>query len=168
MFFLTLDRITVNIMKFVLLFLGKTREGYLDQGIRDYAERLRRYVPVEIKVLKEKHAKNDSDQVVMAREAENLLAHSASSSLSVALDPNGKEHDSEGLSTLLENWEDRGLQTITFLIGGYLGLDKKVQDHADLIWSLSKLTFTHEMSRFILLEQLYRACSIKARHNYHK
>ena len=154
-------------MKFVFIFLGKTRENYLDQGVRDYAERLRRYVPVEIKVLKEKHAKNDSDKVVMAREAEQLLTYS-SSSLCVALDPNGREHDSEELARILESWEERGLQTITFLIGGYLGLDQRVRDHADLTWSLSRLTFTHEMTRFILLEQLYRACSIKSGHNYHK
>ncbi len=155
-------------MKFVLLFLGKTREGYLDQGIIDYASRLRRYVPVEIKILKSKHAKNDSDRVIMGQEAEQLLAYSKSSSLTVALDPKGKEYDSQELATVLEGWENRGLQTITFLIGGYLGLDKTVRDHADLTWSLSRLTFTHEMTRFILLEQLYRACSIKAGHNYHK
>ncbi len=155
-------------MKFVLLFLGKTREGYLDRGISDYADRLRRYVPLEIKVLKGKYAKNDSDQVIMSREAEQLLTYSKSSSLTVALDPAGKEHDSKELATVLEGWENRGLQTITFLIGGYLGLDKTVLNHADLTWSLSRLTFTHEMTRFILLEQLYRACSIKAGHNYHK
>ncbi len=155
-------------MKFVLLFLGKTREGYLDRGISDYADRLRRYVPIEIKVLKGKHAKNDSDRVIMSREAEQLLASAKSSSLTVALDLAGKEHDSKELATVLEGWENRGLQTISFLIGGYLGLDKTVLDHADLTWSLSRLTFTHEMTRFILLEQLYRACSIKAGHNYHK
>ena len=155
-------------MKFVFLFLGKTREGYLDQGIRDYAERLNRYVRVEIKVLKDKHAKNDSDQVIMAREAKLLLARSDSSSLTLALDPRGREYDSQELATVLEGWENRSLQTITFLVGGYLGLDKTVLDHADLTWSLSRLTFTHEMTRFILLEQLYRACSIKAGHNYHK
>ena len=155
-------------MKFVFLFLGKTREGYLDQGIRDYAKRLNRYVRLEIKILKDKHAKNDSDRVIMASEAELLLARSDSSSLTVALDPRGREYDSQELATVLEGWENRGLQTITFLIGGYLGLDKKVLDHADLTWSLSRLTFTHEITRFILLEQLYRACSIKAGHNYHK
>jgi 23S rRNA (pseudouridine1915-N3)-methyltransferase len=155
-------------MKFVLLFLGKTREGYLDQGISDYAKRLNRYVRLEIKVLKDKHAKNDSDQVIMAREAKLLLARSDSSSLTVALDPIGREYDSQELATVLEGWENRSLQTISFLIGGYLGLDKMVLDHADLTWSLSRLTFTHEMTRFILLEQLYRACSIKAGHNYHK
>ena len=157
-----------NPMKFILLFLGKTREGYLNQGISDYVDRLRRYVPVEIKVLKAKHAKNDSDRVIMGREAEQLLAYSKSSSLTVALDAAGKEHGSQELATVLEGWENRGLQTITFLIGGYLGLDKTVLAHADLTWSLSRLTFTHEMTRFILLEQLYRACSIKAGHNYHK
>lgn len=155
-------------MKFMLLFLGKTREGYLNQGISDYVDRLRRYVPVEIKVLKANHSKNDSDRVIMSREAEQLLAYSKSSSFTVALDPKGREYDSHELASVLEGWENRSLQTITFLIGGHLGLDKTVLDHADLIWSLSRLTFTHEMTRFILLEQLYRACSIKAGHNYHK
>ncbi len=155
-------------MKFVLLFLGKTREHYLDQAIRDYGQRISRYVQLEIKVLKDKRAKNDPDQVVMAREAELLLARSASSSLRVALDPGGKEYDSPELATVLESWENRGLQTISFLIGGHLGLDATVPEQADLTWSLSRLTFTHEMTRFILLEQLYRACSIKAGHNYHK
>jgi 23S rRNA (pseudouridine1915-N3)-methyltransferase len=155
-------------MKFVLLFLGKTRERYLDQAIRDYGKRLQRYLPVEIKVLKEKHSKNDPDQVIMAREAELLLSHCTSSSLTVALDLHGQEHDSEDLARVLENWENRGLQTITFLVGGFAGLDNRVLQHADAIWSLSRLTFTHEMTRFILLEQLYRACSIKAGHNYHR
>jgi 23S rRNA (pseudouridine1915-N3)-methyltransferase len=155
-------------MKFTFLFLGKTREKYLDQAIADYGDRLRRYVPVEIKILKEKHAKNDSDQIIINREAELLLSHSASSSFKVALDPTGKEQTSEELARTMESWENRGLQSITFLIGGYLGLAEVVKQEADLTWSLSKLTFTHEMTRFILLEQLYRACSIKAGHNYHK
>jgi 23S rRNA (pseudouridine1915-N3)-methyltransferase len=72
------------------------------------------------------------------------------------------------MARIIEEWETRGLQTITFLIGGYLGLDDEIRRRADLTWSLSRLTFTHEMTRFILLEQLYRACSIKAGHNYHK
>lgn len=155
-------------MRFVFLYLGKTREKYLDQAISDYAERLRRYVPVDIKVLKEKNSNNDSDGVILAREADLLLSRTRSGSFVVALDPAGKEQTSEELAEVLESWENRGLQTITFLIGGYLGLDQRIRDKADLSWSLSQLTFTHEMTRFILLEQLYRACSIKAGHNYHK
>ena len=96
-----------------------------------------------------------------------MLNHAASASLTVALDPAGREQTSEGIASTLENWEDRGIQTLCFLIGGHLGLDEEVRRQADQVWSLSRLTFTHEMTRFILLEQLYRACSIKAGHNYH-
>ena len=155
-------------MKIDLPFLGKTKEKYLHQAIQDYAGRLRRYLPVEIKVLKSRHAKNDADQVIMAREGEQLLSHAASASLTVALDPTGREQTSEEIAAALQAWEDRGVQTLCFLIGGHLGLDQQVRQQADQIWSLSRLTFTHEMTRFILLEQLYRACSIKSGHNYHK
>lgn len=155
-------------MKFNILFLGKTKENYLNQAIQDYAGRLRHYLPLEIKVLKSRNAKNDADQVVMAREAKQLLAHTAGASLIVALDPTGDEYTSEELAAALASWEDRGSRTVCFLIGGHLGLDQKVRQRADHIWSLSRLTFTHEMTRFILLEQLYRACSIKSGHNYHK
>lgn len=154
-------------MRFLIPFLGKTKESYLEQGIRDYAERLGRYVPVDIKVLKEP-GKHEPDAVLMAREADLLLAQAAGSALTVALDPTGRQHSSEELAVLLRDWEDRGLHTICFLIGGHLGLEERVRRQAGQLWSLSRLTFTHEMSRFILLEQLYRACSIKAGHKYHK
>ncbi len=154
-------------MKIQIPFLGKTKEKYLDQAIQDYARRLQRYLPLDIKTLKSKHAKNDANQVIMAKEAEQLLSQTAQTSLTVALDPTGREQTSEEIATALENWENRGIQTVCFLIGGHLGLDQQVRQQADQIWSLSRLTFTHEMTRFILLEQLYRACSIKAGHNYH-
>ena len=154
-------------MKIQVPFLGKTKEKYLDQAIQDYADRLRRYLPLDIKTLKSKHAKNDTNQVVMTKEAEQLLTHAASAALTVALDPTGREQTSEEIATALENWENQGIQTVCFLIGGHLGLAQQVRQQADQIWSLSRLTFTHEMTRFILLEQLYRACSIKAGHKYH-
>ena len=154
-------------MKFLLPFLGKTKESYLEQGIRDYSNRLRRYLPLEIKVLKSSFGKNDSDQVIMAREADLLLKQAAAASLTVALDPTGRQFSSQELAALLDRWEQQGLQTICFLIGGHLGLNERVRRQANLLCSLSRLTFTHEMSRFILLEQLYRACSIRAGHKYH-
>ena len=155
-------------MKFILPFVGRTREKYLDQGIGDYHTRLQRYVPVEIRVVREKHSRNDPDKIIMAREAELLLSQCPRPSFLVALDPAGRQQSSEEMARTLENWENRGLQNVVFLIGGYLGLDPSILQRADLTWSLSRLTFTHEMTRFILLEQLYRACSIKAGHNYHK
>jgi 23S rRNA (pseudouridine1915-N3)-methyltransferase len=155
-------------MKIFLPFIGKTKEKYLDQAIQDYAGRLQRYLPLEIKVVKSRHGKNDTDQVIMDREAEQLLNSAASASMTVALDPAGREQTSEEIATALTAWEDRGVQRLYFLIGGHLGLNQQVRQQADQIWSLSRLTFTHEMTRFILLEQLYRACSINAGHNYHK
>jgi 23S rRNA (pseudouridine1915-N3)-methyltransferase len=155
-------------VKLLLPFLGKTKESYLEQGIRDYAERLRRYLPLDIKVLKCSHGKNDSDQVIMAREAELLLGQTTGASLTVALDPAGREFSSEELAALLDSWEQQSVQTVCFLIGGHLGLDERVRQQANLLCSLSRLTFTHEMSRFLLLEQLYRACSIRSGHKYHK
>lgn len=155
-------------MKFSFIYLGKTRETYLAEAIRDYATRLERYVPVHIQTVKEKHAKNDSDQVIKRKEAEILLSHCPDSAYAIALDPTGREQSSERLASTLEKWENRGLRSIVFLIGGHLGLDASIRKRADETWSLSRLTFTHEMTRFILLEQLYRACSIKAGHNYHK
>jgi 23S rRNA (pseudouridine1915-N3)-methyltransferase len=154
-------------MRFVIPFLGKTKEAYLHQAINDYSQRLQRYVPVEIKVVKEQNGP-ESDQIIMARQAEVLLAQAASASLTVALDPQGQEYRSEEWATTFKTWENRGFATVCFLIGGHLGLDQRVRQQADLVWSLSRLTFTHEMTRFLLLEQLYRACSIKAGHKYHK
>jgi len=155
-------------MKFLIPFLGKTKEPYLDAGIRDYAGRLGRFAVVDLPVLKERHSHKDPDEVVKLNDAGLLLEQAGVAGLRVALDPTGKTPDSAELAALLTNWQDQSIGTICFLIGGHLGLHRSVLDRADLILSLSRLTFTHEMTRLILLEQLYRACTIKAGHKYHK
>jgi 23S rRNA (pseudouridine1915-N3)-methyltransferase len=155
-------------MKFFIPLLGKTREAYIDAGISDYASRLSRFAAVELPVLKERHSRKDADEVVKGHDAALLLEAAGIAGLRVALDPRGKTPGSEELAELLVGWENRGIGTICFLIGGHLGLHRSVLEQADMILSLSRLTFTHEMTRLILLEQLYRACTIKAGHNYHK
>jgi len=155
-------------MKFLLPLIGKTKEPYLDAGIRDYAGRLGRFGPVALPVLRERHGRKDPDEVVKAAEAALLLEQVAGAGRLVALDPGGTALDSEELAGLLTRWEDQGIATVCFLIGGHLGLHRSVLDRADFSLSLSRLTFTHEMTRLILLEQLYRACTIKAGHTYHK
>lgn len=154
-------------MKFVFPFLGKTRETYLDAGISDYAKRLSRFVQVEILVLKSRSPKNIPDTVFKQQEAVLLLDRIKSPSLVIAFDTRGQGIDSSGLARLIEDWEEKGQQTIYFLIGGHLGLHEDVLKKADLIISLSQLTFTHEMSRLLLLEQMYRAWTIKAGKKYH-
>ena len=155
-------------MKFLIPFVGKTKESYLDAGIRDYAGRLGRFAEVDLPVLRERHGRKDADEVVKAAEAVLLLEQAASAGYRVALDPGGKSSDSEELASLLTQWERQGIGTVCFLIGGHLGLHRSVLDRAEQALSLSRLTFTHEMTRLILLEQLYRACTIKAGHKYHK
>ncbi len=155
-------------MRLLVPLLGKTREPYLDAGIRDYAARLGRYATVALPVLKERHGRREADEVVRGHDAVLLLEQAASANLRVVLDPAGRMASSEELAQWLTQWETRGVATACFLIGGHLGLHRSVLDQADLVLSLSRLTFTHEMTRLILLEQLYRAWTIKAGHNYHK
>jgi len=154
-------------MKFVFPFLGKTREKYLDAGIRDYAKRLSRFVQVEILVLKSRSPKSIPDIVFKQQEAELLFGKIKSPSYVVAFDPKGQETDSPGIASLIKDWEENGQQTVYFIIGGHLGLHEEVLQKADLVLSLSRLTFTHEMSRLLLLEQMYRAWTIKAGQKYH-
>lgn len=154
-------------MKFVFPFLGKTREKYIDEGIKDFENRLSRFVQVDIPVLKVKSPSNIPEERYKHQEAELLLSRINKPSLIVALDSSGQSLDSPGLASFIDNWEDRGIQTVYFLIGGHLGLHEDIVRQADLVLSLSKLTFTHEMSRLILLEQLYRAWMIKSGQKYH-
>ena len=155
-------------MKFLIPLLGKTKEPYLEAGIRDYSGRLSRYAGVAMPVLKERHSLKQPDEVVKVHDAGLLLEHAGTAGLKVALDPAGQATSSEELADLLTVWENQSVGTVCFFIGGHLGLHRSVLEQADRILSLSRLTFTHEMTRLILLEQLYRACTIKAGHRYHK
>ena len=153
-------------MKFLIPLLGKTRSAWIEAGIRDYAERLRRYGELEMPVLKERHAPGAPPERTMLLQAEELLRACAGASLMIALEPGGRAASSEELAGLLERWETQG-RTAAFLVGGHLGLHADISARADYRLSLSKMTFTHEMSRLILVEQLYRACAIRAGHPYH-
>jgi 23S rRNA (pseudouridine1915-N3)-methyltransferase len=155
-------------LRFEFLFLGKTREPYLAAGIADYARRLSRYVPTDIRTLKEqKIKKGEPENLLIERESETLLQGVQGSYL-VCLDRSGRQVNSLELAAQVAGWEMQGRKKITFILGGPLGLSAAILTKADLVLSLSALTFTHEMARLLLLEQLYRACTIKAGEKYHK
>lgn len=155
-------------MRFELLFLGKTKERYLAAGIEEYAKRLAHYVPTDIITVKEKKCKKGvSENLLIAKESESLLQSVQGSHL-VCLDRTGIQMDSRELAACLQRWEMQGQKKISFIIGGPLGLSPAILKKADLVLSLSPMTFTHEMARMLLLEQLYRACTIKAGEKYHK
>ena len=101
-------------------------------------------------------------------EGKVLLEQVPAGWLKVALDPGGKLVSSEELAEKITGWENRSVKGISYLIGGPLGLSAEVMRSADLTLSLSRMTFTHDMTRLILIEQIYRAYTIKAGEKYHK
>lgn len=154
-------------MKFIFPFLGKTREKYIEEGIADFTRRLSRFVHVETVILKTRSPKNIPDTVYMKQEADLLLDRIKKPAFVVVLDNRGKAIDSPGLARLIGDWEQQGVQTIYFIVGGHLGLHEDVLNDADMVLSLSQLTFTHEMCRLVLMEQMYRAWTIKTGCKYH-
>ncbi len=150
------------------LFLGKTKEKYLEEGIKDYANRLHRFLPVEIVTLKEKYSNKGSTEDILKAGAQTLLTKTGNNSFIVSLDSRGKQFDSPGLAREVLRWQEEGIRDVYFLIGGHLGLHPSLLAASNQVWSLSKLTYTHEMARMILMEQLYRAWTINNGQKYHK
>lgn len=148
--------------------VGNTRSSFLKQGEVFYLERLRRYAPTEwIEVKPQKVSKGRSREEILKAECLSIEKKYLPDDHIIALDLKGKEYDSKGLAALVEQL----LQTskrLCFVVGGPLGLSKKVLDTASDIVSLSKMTLTHEMSRLVLLEQVYRAHTIINGEKYHK
>jgi len=155
-------------MRLEFLFLGKTREAYLAAGIDDYRRRLANYAEVEVRVLKEIRPASKPEAQVRQEEGQALLAHLPPKALIVALDPGGRSLSSEELAGQLGVWQDGGRRQLIFLVGGALGLAPEILARAEFKLSLSRMTFTHEMARLLILEQLYRAFSIRAGSGYHK
>ncbi len=154
-------------MKHELLFLGKTKDRLIAENIEEYNARLKHYTVLSISILKEKK-KRKHNSSLKEEEGDLLLRSIPRGALIVALDSRGIQLTSESFSKKIENWEIRGTKQVSYLIGGPDGLSQKVTDSADLLLSLSRMTFTHDMVRLFLIEQLYRAYTIKAGEKYHK
>lgn len=152
-------------MKCRVIWLGKTREQWIRQGVDEYAKRVRRYMPLTIDELKdEKDADQESGR---QREGERLLKQIGPQTLLVVLDEQGRQMDSVSFARFIEQHRDGGRAEIAFAIGGAYGFSDQVRQRADAVMSLSKMTFTHQMIRPFLLEQLYRACTILNNEPYH-
>ncbi|MDQ1333499.1 MAG: rRNA (pseudouridine1915-N3)-methyltransferase [Thermodesulfobacteriota bacterium] len=153
-------------IKFIVV--GGTRSSFLKQGELYYLERLRRYATAEwTEATPQKVTKGRSREEILRVEARSITKKCLPNDHIIALDPKGKEYDSEGLAALIEQLSQTP-KRICFVIGGPLGLSKEVLDTAAHRLSLSRLTLTHEMSRLVLLEQLYRAHTIIKGEKYHK
>lgn len=159
-------------MKITICCVGKIKEKFYSQAIEEYSKRLSKYCKLEIKeAADEKTPDSASDTVnrmIKENEGDRLLSFIKDDSYVIALAIDGKMLDSVELSEKIDNLMLSGKSDIVFVIGGSLGLDKRVLDRADYKLSFSKMTFPHQLMRVILLEQIYRSFRIMKNEPYHK
>lgn len=155
-------------MKISLWTIGKTNEAYVKEGIDEFTKRISRYFPVDWTIIPvPKNAGMLSEMDLKKKEGEIILQWLRQDDFLVALDEKGKQLSSEGLAQFLQVRSNESVKNLVFLIGGAFGLDEKILAKAKFTWSLSNLTFPHQLVRLILAEQIYRACTILRNEKYH-
>lgn len=159
-------------MKIRVIAIGKIKENYLKEGISEYLLRLQPYAKTEIIEVADSPVKdnpNDADiHKVINEEGERVLKLIKQSDYVINLDLIGKEMDSISFSKYLEKKFVSGGSNLTFVIGGSYGLSDALRNRANDAICLSKMTFLHQMTRLILLEQIYRSFKIQNNETYHK
>ena len=155
-------------MKIWFWSIGKAHDSYVKEGISEFTKRILRYFPVEWAIIPvPKNAGMMSEMDLKKKEGEIVLQWLKQDDYLVALDEHGKQLSSEGLSEFLQERASASTKNVVFLIGGAFGLDASILKRAQLKWSLSLLTFPHQLVRLILAEQVYRACTILQNEKYH-
>jgi 23S rRNA (pseudouridine1915-N3)-methyltransferase len=155
-------------MKIHLISVGKNHEAYVKDGVEDFTKRISKYYPVEwVIIAPKKNAAALSEKESKKKEGESILQLLKKDDYLIALDERGKQFTSEGLAQFIQARANESVKNMVFLIGGAFGLDEKVLKRCNYQWSLSQLTFPHQLVRLILAEQLYRACSILRNEKYH-
>jgi 23S rRNA (pseudouridine1915-N3)-methyltransferase len=156
-------------VKQLLVTFGKIREPYVRDGLKEYLKRIRRYGPIDLVSLKEEKIDgNQTDFWIREREGKRLLRQVPRNGVWVGLERTGRGMDSLEFFSFLQRRRDQGAKTIYYLIGGPLGLSPEVLRQADVLLSLSPLTYTHELAALILAEQIYRFFTYIAGKKYHK
>ncbi len=155
-------------MKICLLVIGKTDEAYLQKGIGIYLQRIPHYISFEMKVIPDlKNSKNLSDDQQKEKEGELILQQIGASDEVWLLDEKGMDASSPDFARFLEKKMSSGIKRLVFIIGGPYGFSGNVYARANGKFSLSKMTFSHQMVRLIFAEQLYRAMTILKGEPYH-
>ena len=159
-------------MQITLVTVGKIKEQYLKEAINEYIKRLSPYSKINIiEVMDEPIVDNPSKKEIekaIDKEGEKILSHLPNNSYVINLDLNKKEYDSIEFASFLQKRIDTYSNHLVFVIGGSYGLSDKVKNNAKESISISKMTFTHQMTRLLLLEQIYRAFKINNNETYHK
>jgi 23S rRNA (pseudouridine1915-N3)-methyltransferase len=155
-------------MKIKIIAISKDKFDYINAGVIDYVARLRKYADVDVLNLKEEPIKGHGVDDILEKEGEKILAKLVKDYFNIALHRMGKEMTSFEFAKQIEEIRDFKGGKICFIIGGPLGLSQKVLTDVNLTLSLSRMTFTHQMTRLLLLEQIYRGFEILAGTAYNK
>ena len=145
-------------MRLRIVWTGKTKDAHLRALVDDYLERLSHFARCEISELRESPA--SEKRAGIDKDSKRISDGLRGGAKNVLLDPGGVEWTSPELAKQIQAWQDTGTKEVAFIIGGPNGVSEDLSKRASKHWSLSRLTLTHEMSRVVLLEQLYRAYTI--------
>ena len=155
-------------MKIQLWSVGKPHDKELKPAIDQFTQRCNNYFPVEWNIISgPKNAGQLSEPELKKKEAEIILQQLEKTDYLIALDERGQQLGSEGLAEFINARANESTRRLVFLVGGAYGLDESVLSSARMKWSLSKLTFPHQLVRLILAEQLYRSFTILRNEKYH-
>lgn len=159
-------------MKITIIAVGKIKEKFYSDAVKEYEKRLSRYCKLEIVQVEDEKTPDKTgtslDEAVKRKEAERILKYLKEDAYVVTLEIQGDSYDSEGFAKQIDKLVTQGVSHIQFVIGGSLGLHEEICKKADLAVSFSKMTFPHQLMRVILLEQIYRAYRIINGEPYHK
>ena len=159
-------------MKIRIIAIGKIKEAYLKEGINEYLKRIKPYTNIEIIEVNDEPVTDNPKEADITKvkniEGERVFKYLKESDYVISLDLNKKQYTSPEFAKYLEDRFVRGGSSITFIIGGSYGLSDELKRRANDSFSLSNMTFLHQMTRLILLEQIYRAFKINRNETYHK
>ena len=159
-------------MNIRILSVGKIKEKFFRDAIDEYKKRISRYCTLTLIQVDDEKTPDKApaalEEQIRRTEGERLLKHLKESDYVIALAIQGKMQDSVELSNTLSSLMNRGSSSITFVIGGSLGLSGQVLSRSDMLLSFSRMTFPHQLMQVILLEQIYRSFRIMKNEPYHK
>ncbi|MCL9770228.1 23S rRNA (pseudouridine(1915)-N(3))-methyltransferase RlmH [Flavobacterium sp. HXWNR69] len=155
-------------MNIRLLAIGKTDNKALQTLIEDYTKRLSFYVKFDLEIIPDiKNVKNLSETQQKEKEGDLILSKIGPTDHLILLDENGKTFSSEGFSDFLQKKMNSGIKSLVFVIGGPYGFSETVYQKAQGKVSLSEMTFSHQMVRLFVIEQIYRGFTILKNEPYH-
>lgn len=159
-------------MNIKVICVGRIKEDFFKEAINEYSKRLQKYCKLSIiEVQDEKTSESASDhecELILDKEADRILKYIDDNDHVIALAIEGKSFDSVSFAKYIDRLGIDGKSNIVYVIGGSLGLSKRVKSRADMLLSFSDMTFPHQLMRVILLEQIYRMYRINNNEPYHK